>query len=174
MNHSHQKLQSLWWHWRPRMWRWTPLRNVDFRLKMTIWSDFFGPINSLTAMAPYTAPSIGTKKIFATHDWKVVLVPNVQHSRSIYGSKAEKKSYPSVSSGPKIGEWRWQRQPSKSGVLFWGRVEFTFFIAWKHQRYLIYVKWSVSGEFLNRTIPTWISWFYDSRCARFGPFGKGD
>ena len=54
-------------------------------------------------MAPYTAPSIGTKKIFATHDWKVVLVPNVQHSRSIYGSKAEKKSYPSVSSGPKIG-----------------------------------------------------------------------
>jgi len=32
------------------------------------YSDELGLFNSLTAMAPYTAPSIGTKKIFATHD----------------------------------------------------------------------------------------------------------
>ena len=81
-------------------------------MEFTEWrqtvSNNFSPlpellINSLTAMAPYTAPSIGTKKIFATHDWKVLLVPIKQHKRSIYGSKARKKSYPSVSSGPKIG-----------------------------------------------------------------------
>ena len=66
-------------------------------------SRCFVEINSLTAMAPDTAPSHDTKKPLATHDWKVVLVPIKQHSQFIYRIKAHEKFYPSVSSRPKTG-----------------------------------------------------------------------
>ena len=39
-----------------------------FYFYSSLKSPFLRGVNSLTAMAPYTAPSIGTKKIFATHD----------------------------------------------------------------------------------------------------------
>ena len=48
MNHSNQKLQSLWWHLRPRTYHSTPLRNGDFRLKTTLSSNHFGPNEHLS------------------------------------------------------------------------------------------------------------------------------
>ena len=57
-NHSNQKLQPLWWHWRPWTCRWTPLRHGDFRLKKNLSSDGFGPIEHLSG-PPFTYLDFG-------------------------------------------------------------------------------------------------------------------